>query len=89
MREKIFRWVLRNHTEGMMLTKSQQIVRALLFPIEWLISSHNPYDPMRDIWVIHGKKYSGRMLYELAKADGLKVEIRQQNDCTVLVALDT
>ncbi len=89
MREQIFRRLLRNHPEGMMLTKAQMLIRAILFPIEWMIRRHSHYDPMRDIWLIHGKRYSGRALHDLANSDGQAFKVKQGNDCTVLEKINT
>ena len=84
MRTRFFRWLLRNHPEGMMLTKFQMLVRCALFPIQWMIQRDSAYDPTRDIWDIHGKKYAGRALYDLANAEGEIFKVRQINDCTTL-----
>ena len=89
MREKVFRWLLRNHPEAMMLTKPQLFIRATLFPMQWLIRRHSHYDPMRDIWEIHGKKYSGKALFDLANANGATFKVKQVNDCTILERADT
>ena len=88
MREKIFRWMLRNHPAGKMLTTMQIIVRAILFPIQWAAQSSSAYDPMRDIWNIHGKKYTGSALYDLANAEGVVFKVSQVNGCTVLERID-
>ena len=89
MREKIFRWVLRNHPEGQALGTMKIIVRAILFPIQWLVRSSLAYDPVTDIWNIHGKKYTGKALYELANANGVIFKVSQVNGCTVLERVDT
>ena len=89
MRARFFRWVLRNHLEGVMLNRFQMLVRCALFPIQWMIHRDSAYDPMRDIWNVHGKKYSGRALYDLANADGETFKVRQINGCTTLEKVDT
>jgi hypothetical protein len=89
VREKIFRWVLRNHPEGCMLTKPQMITRCVLFPVQWVIQKNSAYDPLRDIWNIHGKKYTGKALYNLANANGEAFKVSQINGCTTLERIDT
>lgn len=88
MREKIFRWVLRNHPEGTILTRPQMFVRCVLFPVQWAIQRDSAYDPMRDIWNIHGKKYAGRALYDLASANGVIFKVSQKNGCIILERID-
>ena len=89
MKEKIFRWVLINHPEGQMLTKFQVFVWAVLFPTKWLIRKHTPYDPIRDVWIIHNKKFSGRCLFDLANCNGESFRINASGDCVILERIDT
>ena len=84
MRAVFFRWLIRNHPQGEILTKFQRLVRRIIFPIHWMIRRDSAYDPLRDIWNIHGKKYTGQMLYELANSDGETFRVSQANGCTIL-----
>jgi hypothetical protein len=72
-----------------MLTKPQMIARCVLFPVQWVIQKDSAYDPQRDIWIIHGKKYSGQGLYNLANANGESFKVSQINGCTTLERIDT
>ena len=87
MRERLFRWLASSHPEGQVLTRPLMLTRVALFPIKWLVWRSEPYDFQTDVWTIHGQKFSGEMLYMLAKSAGARVEIRQQNGCTTLIVL--
>lgn len=67
-----------------MLTKFQMFIFIVLFPVKWVIRRNLPYDPMRDIWHIHNKKYSGGALFALANADGISFTVKQVNGVTIL-----
>ena len=91
MRNKIWKWLTRNVPEGCYLPRRLIAARAMLYPIEaarCMIMSNHPYQPLSDTWVIHGVRYSGRALVELANADGEAYRIRLVGDVVQLERLD-
>ena len=90
MRHKIWNWLTRNVPEGCYLPRRLIAARAMLYPIEtvrWMIISNHPYQPLSDTWVIHGVRYSGLALLELAKADGQAYRICRVGDVVQLERL--
>ena len=65
------------------------VVRWLLYPLQMLIHKHQSYDPYCDVWTIHGRKFSGKMMSELANSEGLEVRINHVNGITTLTHLVT
>lgn len=63
------------------------MLRTFLFPLEifyWQMSKARGYDWQKDIWQIHGSKFSGHMLIRLAKAQGETFKIYSVNGVTYL-----
>ena len=56
--------------------------------MKWLTYKNMPYDPLRDTWTIHNKKYSGKALFLLANSNEKSFKIKQVNSVTVLEEIE-
>ena len=87
MREKIWSFARRNHPEGVFLSRPLMVLRALLFPLDfvrWWAWQSSGYDPTMDVWIIDGVKYSGEMLRLLSKSSGDLYRFHRQGDVILI-----
>lgn len=87
MKKAIWNWTRRNLPEGMILPRWMVIVRAVLYPLDflfWRMSKTRGYQWERDCWVIEGVTYSGEALRWLAKAQGETYRVTRTGDTVTL-----
>ena len=73
MRSLIWEMVRSHVPEGSLLPIWARIVRAILFPLDyifWKLSKTRGYQWETDTWLIDGIEYSGLFFHYLAEADG-------------------
>lgn len=92
MRDKFWRFAVRNHPEGEILTWWLMTLRTILFPLDtfyWRYGSKNGYDLRRNEWNIHGIKYTDEALRALSKSQGEVFKITKVGESITLERIDT
>lgn len=91
MRNKIWKYAIKNYPEGVILTRWLMVVRAILFPLDtfcWRYGSRHGYNPRYDEWRINGIRYTGAALRALAEAQGEIYRITRTGECVTLERVD-
>lgn len=91
MRNKIWKFAVRNHPEGVILTKLLMTIRAILYPLDffyWRIGRSRGYQFESDTWNINGLRFTGAALRSLAEAQGETYRITRAGECVKLERLD-
>ena len=91
MRDLLWRFAVKNHPEGTILTKPLLALRALLYPLDyfyWKMSKTRGYQIESDTWIIHGVRYTGAALVALSKAQGEVFRITRIGECVTFERLD-
>lgn len=73
MRHRFWLWVTDPIAEGALLPWWAMVIRALLFPLDflyWRMSKSRGYQMESDTWVVEGVRMSGRSVRMLAEAKG-------------------
>lgn len=87
VRDRLWRFAVRNHPEGMVLTKPLKFVRAILYPLDtfyWRMRKARGYQWESDTWIIYGVRYSSVSLMALAEARGGTYRITRNGECVTL-----
>ena len=86
LRDRLWLWTMRNHNEVAIMHVWQRVVFAVLHPKTalqyWLYDG--PYDPCRDVWTIHGVRFSGRFLRDICGPEWVTYRMRREGDHVII-----
>ena len=78
---------LANVPEGCVVPRWIQFIYHILFPLNWFYERQSGihYDVVRDIYTIQGMKFSGDVFRHFKQSVGMKFEIEQSSNGTVIL----
>ena len=91
MRDKLWKWATVKQPAGVILPRWLVVVRAILYPLDtfyWWYGRQNGYNPQYDEWRIHGVRYTGDALRNLADAQGETYRITRSGEVVTLERVD-
>ncbi len=86
LRNRLWRYLRRNHPEGCHLTRPLLAARAVLFPIDfirWKLSAIDGFDWHTDSWVLDGVRFSHGSILMLTRSVGQTFTATRQGDIIV------
>lgn len=92
MRDSLWRYAIKNHPAGTILTGPLLALRAVLYPLDffyWKMSKTRGYQLESDTWIIEGVRYTGEALRALANAKGETYRITRTRGCITLERVST